>query len=94
MILIHGIPQDPCVYTGGNFCGAGGLGPVADGAADDGHSVHNGMGDGLIASVQQIGDSRPGPDARADRAAIGGETTNAASLYNKCSTSYDFSGLV
>ncbi len=41
------------------------------------------MRNGFVAAVQQISDSCPGPDARADRAAVGRETAYATFLMDR-----------
>ena len=83
MIFIHGIAKDPRIHAGGDFGGAGGLCTIADGAADNRHGVHNGMGYRLVAPVQQISDPCSCPHPRADRAAVGGETAYAAFLVDR-----------
>lgn len=67
-VLVHLVAQDARVDAGGDLGRAGGFGAVADGAAQDRDCVDDGVGDGLVAAVQQVGDARARAHPGADRA--------------------------
>ena len=77
---MHQVAQDAGLHTGSNLCSAGRLGAVADGAGEDGHSVDDGVGDGVVVCPLQIGDTGPGAHACADCAAVSGQTADPGLL--------------
>ena len=77
---MHVVAQDTCLHCRGDFGGAGGLGSVADNAAGGGDGVGNGVGNTVQVRAQQVGNARPGSGTGADRAAEGGEPSDAGFL--------------
>ena len=77
---MHVVAQDARLHCRGDFGGAGGLGTVADNAAGGGDGVGNGVGNTVQVRAQQVGNARSRPGSGTDRAAEGGETSDAGFL--------------
>ena len=81
IVAVHLVTQNAGVHTGCDLGRTGRLCTVTDGTAEDCNRIDNGMGDGMIAAVQQIGNTRACTDTGADSAAVSRQAANATKPY-------------